>query len=116
MSMSKEREPYLNYMVMFAFGGAILLESIGTRNMVGDANIVKERMKLLIFSSPIGLDSKNFSVKKPLNKILKFSKNLKNFGLMLEQVDPCEFAKIINEAHIIFILSNGLTSRPQTSE
>jgi hypothetical protein len=53
------------------------------------------------------------SCQKPFNEILEFLKFLKNFGLMLEQVDLCEFAKIINEAHIIFIPSNELTSHPK---
>jgi hypothetical protein len=43
---------------------------------------------------------------------LEFSKILENFGLILEEVDPSEFAKVINKTYIIFISSNGLTSRP----
>jgi hypothetical protein len=30
---------------------------------------------------------------------------------VLEQIDSCEFTKIINEANIVFISSNGITRR-----
>jgi hypothetical protein len=38
----------------------------------------------LILSSPIGLDSKIFSIKQSLNKILEFSKKLEDFRLIFE--------------------------------
>ena len=79
--------------------------------MVRDANVLKEKMKLLILTTPIGLDSKNFPIKQSFNKVLEFLKFLENFRLVLKQVDPSEFAKVINKTDIIFISSNGLTSR-----
>jgi hypothetical protein len=45
------------------------------------------------------------------NKIFEFSEFLEHLGLMFEQIDPCEFTKVINEANIIFISSNGVTGR-----
>jgi hypothetical protein len=45
------------------------------------------------------------------NKIFEFSEFLEHLGLMFEQIDPCEFTKVINEANIIFISSNGITGR-----
>jgi hypothetical protein len=57
------------------------------------------------------LDSKNLLVKESHNEILEIKKILEHLRLVLEKIDPSEFAKIINEANIVFISTNGLTGR-----
>jgi len=85
--------------------------SMGTRYMMRNAYFCKEGTKLLVFTAPIRLHSKNFSVKLPFNKSLKFMKTLKNFALVAQQIDPSELAEIINKTHIISISSNSWESR-----
>jgi hypothetical protein len=79
-----------------------MLVSMRTGDMVGYTNMLEESIKLMILSSPIGLDCYGLSIKQSLNKILKITKALENLRLMLDQVDPSKFAKIINKACIIF--------------
>jgi hypothetical protein len=40
--------------------------------MVGDANVFKEWMKILILTTPIGLDNKKNPIKLSFNKALEF--------------------------------------------
>jgi hypothetical protein len=47
--------------------------------MVQDANVLEKGVGMLIFSSPIRLDCKDFMIKEPLNKGLKTLKILKHF-------------------------------------
>jgi hypothetical protein len=68
-------------------------------------------MQLLVLSTPVKLDSKDFSIKQALNKALKLFKSLEHFRLVLKQVDPSKFTKIFYETYIIFVLANRVTSR-----
>jgi hypothetical protein len=52
------------------------------------------------------LECKDFSIEQPFNKIFEVIKTLKNFGLMLEQINPRELAIIINEAYVIIVSPN----------
>jgi hypothetical protein len=78
--------------------------------MVGDANFGEEVMKLLVFPSPVRLDSNNFPVKEALHKFLEFNKFRENFRFEFQGVDPREFTIIINEAHIILFAPNRFRS------
>jgi hypothetical protein len=50
-----------------------------------------------------GID--DFSIKLTFYHILELMKLLENIRLMVQQINPCESAKVINEAHIITILA-----------
>jgi hypothetical protein len=76
---------------------------MGARHMVSNSHACEERAQGLILPSPIGLDSTNFTIKLTLNRRLEITKTRKHLGLLSKQVNPCELAKIINEANIIFI-------------
>jgi hypothetical protein len=64
----------------------------------------------LIFTTPIGLDGKNFLVKQSFNKALEFFELFKDFRFVLKKIDPCKLTKIINKGNIIFIPSNRIIS------
>ena len=74
--------------------------------MVRDANLLEKRVKLLIFTTPVGLHSDNFCVERTLNKLLKIKKDLKNIRSIFKKIDPCVFTKIINKTDIILIMTN----------
>jgi hypothetical protein len=78
---------------------------MGTRHEMRDANLGEERVEFFILSSLICLHSNDFPIKESFHKALKLMEFLKNFGFKFKEINPCEFAKIINEAHIIFIPS-----------
>ena len=61
----------------------------------------KKTIKFFISAAPIRLHSDNFAFKEMLNKSLKLMKKLKHFKFCAKEVNPCEFAVIINETHII---------------
>jgi hypothetical protein len=71
--------------------------------MVGDTNLLKDRIKFFIFTTPFSLDGKIFFVKESFNKCLKFSNFLKNLRFKLKKINPCKFAKVINKVHIVFV-------------
>jgi hypothetical protein len=79
----------------------ILLMSIGAGHKMSDANDTKKGIKPLIFATPIGLHSNDFSIEQALNKALKFFEELKHLRLMAKKIDPSKFTIIINEADII---------------
>jgi hypothetical protein len=102
--MSKERKTNFNYMAMFSFSESILLMSVRTRNMVGDARLLEK-------APPVRLKCRDLLVKQSFNKILKLLEFMENFRFVLKQIDPSEFAKVINETNIIFISSNRIASK-----
>jgi hypothetical protein len=61
--MSEEGQPYFDYVTMFSFSGTILLMGMRTRDKMRYPYLGKEGVKGFIFTSPVGLHSKNFSVK-----------------------------------------------------
>jgi hypothetical protein len=78
--------------------------------MMRDAKFLQIRIQLLILTTPVGLNSKNFLVKQPFNKCLELFEFLKNIRFVLKEIDPSKLTKIINKADIVFISSNRLTS------
>ena len=78
---------------------------------MGDANSIKEGIKLLIFATPISLHGKDFSIKLSFYKSLEVMKSLEHFRFMFEKIDPNEFAVVIDKTHIILIFSKGITRR-----
>jgi hypothetical protein len=76
--MSKKGKNHLQNMAMFALGSTILLMSVGLGNSMRGANAAKEGIKLLIFSTPIGLDSEDLSIKLSFNQALKFKEIFKH--------------------------------------
>jgi hypothetical protein len=79
--MSKKRQTGLDNVAMFAFGRAILLVSVWVGHMVGDAELDKEGMKLLIFASPVCLYSNDLAIELSFYKSLEFLEILKHFRL-----------------------------------
>ena len=80
--------------------------------MVRYAYALEEGIKFLVFPSPIRLDSNNLTIKLSFNKCLKVLKNLKDIGSFLKEIDPCVFAVIIYETHIIILFIDRITGRP----
>jgi hypothetical protein len=78
---------------------------------VRNSSGIKIFVKTTIFPSPIGLDPLNFMIKKEFNMFLKFEKSILNFRFGMEEIDPREFAKIVNKTHIIFKPSNRSNCR-----
>jgi hypothetical protein len=76
--MSQKSEPHLHNVALFTLSNTILLVSMRTRHLVGNANIMKKEIKLLILSTPIRLDRKNLAVKLSLNKALELNEVFKN--------------------------------------
>jgi hypothetical protein len=79
--MSKKRQTGLDNVVMFAYGGAILLVSVWAGHMVGDAELDEEGMMFLIFTSPICLYGEDLVIELSFYKSLEFLKFLKHFRL-----------------------------------
>jgi hypothetical protein len=68
--------------------------------------------KGLSFSCPpITLHGKDLTMKEALNMGLEFLKFLQNFIFVFNKIDPSEFAKIINETHIVFKPTNRFRCR-----
>jgi len=75
--------------------------SVGTRHMMRYTNALEEGIEFFIFPSPITLNRENFSTEFSFYKTLEIMKNLKDLGLMFEQIYPGVLAIIIYEANII---------------
>jgi hypothetical protein len=69
--------------------------------MVTHADLGEEGVKFLIFSSLVCLNCNNFPIKETFHKALKFNKFLKHLRFKFHGIDPREFTKIIDKAHII---------------
>jgi hypothetical protein len=110
LRLRKERHANINDMSMLSFRSSILLMSMRTRNKVSDANLIKKRIEFLIFTTPDSLYGKNFSIKEPFNKSLKFTKFLKNLRFKLNEINPLKFVVVINKTHIIFIATDRFRS------
>jgi hypothetical protein len=94
--MCKQGEPNFNYMAMFAFSGTILLMSMRTGDMMSDAYFLEEAMEFFIFTTPISLHCNDFPIEFALNELLKVKEHLINFRMIFKQINPSEFAEIIN--------------------
>jgi hypothetical protein len=62
--------------------------------------LFEKGIKGLIFTTPIRLYCKDFTIKLALNHGLEITKALENFRFMPQLVDPCVFAEIINKTNI----------------
>jgi hypothetical protein len=78
---------------VIALGRPILLMCIGTRDMMRDPNLVKERMKLLKLTTPSWFEQQDFFVKQSFNKSLELLELLKDFIFVIKQIDPSKIAK-----------------------
>jgi hypothetical protein len=79
--------------------------------MIGDVELSEEGIKLPILP-PIELDSKDFVVKLPLNKLLEILKLLKHCRFKIDEINPGEFVKVINKANIILLSLSHPVLRP----
>jgi hypothetical protein len=70
--------------------------------MVRDAKL-GEGVKLPILASPVRLNSKNLSIKLSFNKTLELLKLLNHLGFELDEINPGEFTKVIDEANAILL-------------
>jgi hypothetical protein len=77
------------------------------------ANFIKEGLELFIFTSPISLHGNDFSIEESFNKSLKFMKFLKHFRLEFNEINPGKLTKIINKAHVVFIMTIRFRSWPK---
>jgi hypothetical protein len=71
-------------MTMLAFSSAILLMGVRTCDLMGNTNLVKEGIKMLIFPTAIRLNRDNFVIKHAVNKGLKFMKILEDFRFVMK--------------------------------
>jgi hypothetical protein len=62
----------------------------------------KNRIKLLILPTPVGLNNNNLTIEHSFNKFLELKKILENFRFVVKQVNPSKFTIVINETSIIF--------------
>jgi hypothetical protein len=102
----QEEQANLNNMAMLSLSRAVLLMRMRTRNEMGDAYTLKERVKFFILTSPISLHSKNFLIKESFYMLLEITEFLKDIRFRFQEIDPSELAIIINKAHIIFKTTN----------
>jgi hypothetical protein len=79
--------------------------------MVRDAKLGEERVKLPILTSPVQLNSRNLSIKLSFNKTLDLLKLLKHLRFELDEINPGEFTKVINEANIILLSADRFWCR-----
>jgi hypothetical protein len=66
-----------------------LLVSMRARDIMNDTNFLKETIEFFIFTTPISLHINNFFIEFVLN-----------IGLIIENINPYKFTKIINESYI----------------
>jgi 20S proteasome alpha/beta subunit len=93
-------------MSMFTFSGAILLMCMRTRHTVQDPKLIKERVEVVVFTPPIGLNMKNFVLKKTLNMCLKLNKNVEHIRFAFNKIKPGEPTVSINKADIVIMATN----------
>jgi hypothetical protein len=109
--MCKKCETSFNNMSMFSFSNTVLLMCMRTRNTVTNANVLKERIKFNVFSTPVCLNMNNFMIKKALNMLLKLQKDMKHIGLTFEQIKPSEATETINKTDIILVSTHRSLGR-----
>jgi hypothetical protein len=69
-------------MPVFTLNNTILLGCMWARHTMSNARATEVGMKAMILTTPIGLHSTNFSVKKQLNVFLEEIENVLNIRLM----------------------------------
>jgi hypothetical protein len=109
--MSKKGEAHLHNVAMLALGVTILLMSVGTRDLMGDANVAEKIIKPLVFPTPIRLNCNNFAIKTTLNMVLKPKEILEHLRSGMKQINSGEFTIIIYETNIIFLATKRINRR-----
>jgi hypothetical protein len=109
--VSKESETSFNKMAMFAFSNTVLLRGMRTRHPMRDANTLKIAMKAVILTTPVRLDSFDFSIEETFNMSLKSIENLLDIRLMFQEIYPTEARIVINKANIVGISTRRRNSR-----
>jgi hypothetical protein len=93
-------------MVVFVLSRFILLVGVKAGDSMCNAKRPKNGYGVFDTPTPIRLHTLNFYVKKMLNMSLKLHKDTLCLRSIMHEIDPCEFAKIINEPNIIFVTTN----------
>ena len=101
--MCQKGEANFHYVTMFSLSRSVLLVCMRTRDVVGDANALKERIQTLILTTLICLHGNNFAIKQSFNMGLKKVKLLKYIRFIFEQIYPTKFAEIIDKTDIVFL-------------
>jgi hypothetical protein len=109
--MREEGRIHLHDVAVFTFGSPILLVGVWTRHEMGEAIGTKIGVKTFIFTTPIGLNNNDLFVKQPFHKLLKVKEIFRHLRFMVKQINSREFAIIINETHIIFLIPKGIYGR-----
>jgi hypothetical protein len=109
--VGKKSDVHLHNVVMLTLDISILLRSVKIRDLMGDANVAKKGIKLLVFPTLIRLDRNNFAIKLTLNKALKLKKILEHLRSGTKQINPGEFAIIIYETNIIVLTTKRINRR-----
>jgi hypothetical protein len=89
--MGKKSKAHLHDMTMFALSRTILLVGVQAGKSMRDANVTKKGIKLLIFHTPIRLDSKDLAIKLSLNQVLEFKEILKHLRFRTKQIVQVNF-------------------------
>jgi hypothetical protein len=80
---------------------------VWARHMMRDACVSKISMEAMIFTAPVRLHSKNFSVKDTLNMSLEKVKYFLNIRFMFKKINPTMADVVIHETNIIFVSTRG---------
>ena len=83
---------------------------------MGDARALKIAMDLVVFTTPVGLNSLDFAIQKAFDMSLKVIEDLLNIRLMFKQINPNEARVVINKINIILVPPEDAMAGPQTSE
>jgi hypothetical protein len=109
--MGKKGKADLNNMSVFTLSRAILSMRMWAGHKMSNAHMFKKGTKVVIPPPSVGLHGQQFLIEESFNTSLEVLKFLKNFRFMFEQVNPCEFAKIIDKRNIVIVLSNRSRGR-----
>ena len=103
-------------MTVFALGNTVLLRCMWTRHTVRDARALKIAMELVVFTTPVGLNSLDFAIQEAFDMSLKVIEDLLNIRLMFKKINPSEAHVVINKANIILVPPEDAIAGPQTAE
>ena len=103
-------------MTVFVLGNTVLLRCMWTRHTVRDARALKIAMELVVFTTPVGLNSLDFAIQEAFDMSLKVIEDLLNIRLMFKQINPSEARVVINKTNIILVPPKDAIAGPQTSE
>ena len=90
-------------MTVFALSNTVMLRCMWTRHTVRDARALKIAMELVVFTTPVGLNSPAFAIQKAFDMSLKVIEDLLNIRLVFKQINPSEARVVINKTNIILV-------------